>query len=73
MLPGGTDAAGIKNATEIFNKVHTACPKSAIVGGGYSQGSALMHRTVEALPDAVKDHIAGIILYGDTKNKQESK
>jgi len=72
MLPGGTDAGGIGNATALFMKVHEACPKSAILGGGYSQGSAVMHRTVEKLPAAVQDHIAGVILYGDTKNKQEN-
>lgn len=72
MLPGGTDAGGIGNATALFMKAHEACPKSAIVGGGYSQGSAVMHRTVEKLPAAVQDHIAAVILYGDTKNKQEN-
>jgi cutinase len=47
------------------------CPNTIIIGGGYSQGAAITHRTVEKLPQNVKDKIAGIALYGDTQNKQD--
>jgi cutinase len=49
----------------------TKCPKSIIIGGGYSQGAAITHRTVEKLPQNIKDKIAGVVLYGDTQNKQD--
>jgi cutinase len=71
MTPQGADAAGIKMATTLFTSATTKCPKSAIMAGGYSQGAALMHRSIEALPKNVRDRIVAVVLYGDTKNKQE--
>jgi cutinase len=71
MTPQGADAKGIKMATKLFNDAASKCPKAAILGGGYSQGAALMHRSVEALPRNVQRRIAGVVLFGDTKNKQD--
>lgn len=71
LTPGGGDPAGIKEATKDYNLAATKCPETVIVGGGYSQGAAITHRTVEALPENIKARIAGIILYGDTKFKQD--
>lgn len=68
---GGADPKGVEAATSLFNSVHTKCPKSAIVAGGYSQGAAVMHRSIEKLSKAVQDHIAGVTLFGDTQNKQD--
>jgi len=67
----GGDPAGIKEATKDYTLASTKCPQTTIIGGGYSQGAAITHRTVEALPANIKDRIAGIILYGDTKFKQD--
>lgn len=67
----GGDPAGIKEATKDYTLATTKCPKTVIIGGGYSQGAAITHRSVEALPAAVKARIAGIVLYGDTKFKQD--
>jgi len=71
VLPGGAEYAGINKAKELFNAAATACPKSMLVGGGYSQGAALMHRAIESLPQATKDRIAAVVLYGDTQNLQD--
>jgi len=71
MTPGGGDPAGIAEATKDYKLAVTKCPESVIIGGGYSQGAAITHRTVEALPEDVKAKIAGITLYGDTKFKQD--
>lgn len=48
------------------------CPDSVIVSGGYSQGAAMNHRAIEELPAAIQDRIAGVVLYGDTQNKQDN-
>jgi cutinase len=71
MTPGGGDPAGIKEATKDYTLAFTKCPNTIIIGGGYSQGAAITHRTVEALPENIKARIAGITLYGDTKYKQD--
>jgi cutinase len=42
-----------------------------LLGGGYSQGAALQHRAIEALPKNIQDRIAAVVLFGDTKNKQD--
>jgi cutinase len=67
----GADAGGIKNATDLYKSAAQKCPKSVLLGGGYSQGAALQHRAIEALPKSVQDRIAGVVLYGDTKNQQD--
>lgn len=69
---GGADPKGVEAATKLFQDAHTKCPQSAIIGGGYSQGAAVMHRSVEKLSKDVQNHIAGIVLYGDTQNKQDN-
>ena len=68
---GGADPKGVEAATKLFQDAHSKCPKAAILGGGYSQGAAVMHRTIEKLPKDVQNHIAGVVLYGDTQNKQD--
>lgn len=67
----GGDPAGIKEATKDYTLAATKCPDTTIIGGGYSQGAAITHRSVEALPENIKARIAGIVLYGDTKFKQD--
>src|ERR1700712_2254137 len=71
MTPGGAEPGGVKNAQQLFTSAASKCPKAALVGGGYSQGAALMHRAIEALPKNVQDKIVAVVLYGDTKNKQD--
>jgi cutinase len=71
LTPEGGDPAGIADAKRLYNLAATKCPDTIITGGGYSQGAAITHRAVESLPDSVKQRIAGILLYGDTKHKQD--
>lgn len=70
-LPGGTDAKSKKAMADILNAMATQCPDSVILAGGYSQGAAVSHRAIESLDPAVKNQIAGVILYGDTQNTQD--
>jgi len=56
---------------DVLNAMATQCPNSVIVAGGYSQGAAVSHRAIESLDPAVKNQIAGVVLYGDTQNTQD--
>ncbi|KAF3910417.1 Cutinase [Dactylellina cionopaga] len=69
--PGGADYAGIAEMRALFNDAASKCPTSILVGAGYSQGAALVHRAVENLSSSVKDKIAGLVTFGDTQNLQD--
>ncbi|KAF1807898.1 cutinase-domain-containing protein [Eremomyces bilateralis CBS 781.70] len=69
---GGTTAKQINTATQAFNQQMSQCPDAIFVASGYSQGAALMHRTIEKMPQAQKDRIAAVVLYGDTQNQEDN-
>ncbi|OTA92212.1 carbohydrate esterase family 5 protein [Hypoxylon sp. CO27-5] len=45
--------------------------KAALVVSGYSQGAALVHRSVESASNSVKDRIYAIVTFGDTQKAQD--
>jgi len=64
-----TDAASIAKGVDAFNK---AAGCSVLIAGGYSQGAAVMHNVVsKKLSAEVKGKLAGVALFGDTRNKQD--
>ncbi|QDS72374.1 hypothetical protein FKW77_008370 [Venturia effusa] len=69
--PKGTTTAAIGEATKMFKLADSKCPKSVIVFGGYSQGTAVMHSAVSALPAPLKTKVLAGVLFGDTRNKQD--
>jgi cutinase len=67
--PQRTDATSISKGVQAFRQAK-AC--RVIVAGGYSQGAAVMHNVVGRSLDAgTKAKIAGVALFGDTRNKQD--
>ncbi|QDS70494.1 hypothetical protein FKW77_010136 [Venturia effusa] len=64
-----TDAASIQKGLDAFNKA-SSC--EVLIAGGYSQGAAVMHNVVQKkLSAEQKNKLAGVALFGDTRNKQD--
>jgi cutinase len=66
--PTRTDAKSISKGVSTFNQAQNC---RVIVAGGYSQGAAVMHNSVSKLSAALKSKIAGVALFGDTRNLQD--
>jgi len=68
--PQRTDDASIKKGVEAFQQAK-GC--NVIVAGGYSQGAAVMHNVIggKLLDAGLKGNIAGVALFGDTRNSQD--
>ncbi|RGP77053.1 cutinase 3 [Fusarium longipes] len=69
-LPRGTTTAAIREMVGHFNDANQKCPDAVIVAGGYSQGAALAAAAVTDVDDAIREKIAGTVLFGYTKNLQ---
>ncbi|KAF2153627.1 carbohydrate esterase family 5 protein [Myriangium duriaei CBS 260.36] len=63
-----TSKSAVAGAASIFNQVNTKCPNSKVVATGYSQGTAVLYNSIEALPANVKSKILGVTLFGYTAN-----
>jgi len=70
VMPAGTTAGAITEATNMFTSASTKCPSAILVAGGYSQGTAVMMNAVSKLPADIKSKLAGVVLFGYTKNGQ---
>ncbi|KAK5124272.1 hypothetical protein LTR85_001975 [Meristemomyces frigidus] len=58
-LPGGTTKAAYGEAEKLITEAHT------------NQGAAVMDDGIQRLSSDIQAQIAGVVLYGDTRNKQD--
>jgi cutinase len=70
-LAKGTTDGAITEATNMFTTASTKCPNAILTFGGYSQGAAVMHHTITALPSEIKTKLVGGVLFGDTRYKAD--
>jgi len=71
-LPEGTTSDAYNEAIRLFTLANTKCPGSTVVAGGYSQGAAVMVASIRRLSSTIQNQIAGVVLYGNTRNAQEN-
>jgi cutinase len=72
LYPGGVPASSAEDAAELITNAANACPSSQLVVSGYSQGAALVHRSIERVSAAVSARIAAAVTYGDTQRQQDN-
>jgi cutinase len=72
LLPNNADPRGVTNMRNLMLQATQKCPNSKILASGYSQGAAITHAAMENLPPATLNQIAGVALFGDTRNQQEN-
>ena len=53
-----------------FNDANQKCPDAVLIAGGYSQGAALAAASVTDVDAGIREKIAGVVLFGYTKNLQ---
>jgi cutinase len=71
LLPENASPQGISNLKSLLNEANQRCPESIVLVSGYSQGAAIVHAAFDGLSSSIKDQVAGIVLFGDTRNLQE--
>lgn len=55
----------------LITSAATQCPTSKLVVSGYSQGAAMVHRSIEGATAAVKARIFAAVTFGDTQKDQD--
>ncbi|KAI1372499.1 carbohydrate esterase family 5 protein [Hypoxylon crocopeplum] len=68
---GGCDPEDADNMRALITQAATQCPSSKLVVSGYSQGAALVHRSVESATADVKNRIYAAVTFGDTQKEQD--
>ncbi|KAK7750134.1 hypothetical protein SLS62_007882 [Diatrype stigma] len=69
---GGCDPEDAEKMAALITQAATECPDAQLVVSGFSQGAAMVHRSVEQLDTATAGRIAAGVTYGDTQKAQDN-
>ncbi|KAK0122000.1 hypothetical protein ONS95_010267 [Cadophora gregata] len=75
-VPGflaGGDKQGSTKMAQLVMQAMTACPNTAVVMGGYSQGGQLVHNAAAMLPPAMAAKVSSAAIFGDPMNPQRQR
>ncbi len=68
--PQRTDGTSIQIGVNTFERAARQC--RTLVASGYSQGAAVLHNVIgKRLSAGIKNRIAGVVLFGDTRRVQD--
>ena len=68
--PQRTNGASIQIGVTTFQRAAQQC--RTLVASGYSQGAAVLHNVIgKRLSAGIKNRIAGVVLFGDTRRVQD--
>ncbi|KAF3015836.1 hypothetical protein E8E14_005116 [Neopestalotiopsis sp. 37M] len=68
---GGCPPQEAAEMTSLLNSAASACPNSKLVVVGYSQGAAMVHRSIEDATATTVSRIAAAVTFGDTQKAQD--
>ncbi|KAH6646058.1 cutinase [Truncatella angustata] len=71
LASGGCPADEAEDMAVLITQAATKCPSAKLVVAGYSQGAAMVHRSIEQLSAATVAKIAAAVTFGDTQKQQD--
>jgi len=71
LYEGGCPPDEAADMAALITDAATSCPSAQLLVSGYSQGAAMVHRSIEQLSASVRGQIAAAVTYGDTQNQQD--
>ena len=69
--PMGCEDTGVAAFKADIIEAAKKCPSTKIVAGGFSQGAACLHAAFRELDAETLKHVAGVVTFGDTRNKED--
>ncbi|KAF7778444.1 CAZyme family CE5 [Agaricus bisporus var. burnettii] len=64
----GGDPQGARNMANDVTSFANACPDTAIVMSGYSQGAQLVHLSAKQISSSVQERVKAVVVFGDPDN-----
>ncbi|GAB0138344.1 hypothetical protein EsDP_00006580 [Epichloe bromicola] len=70
IYPDGASHEAIGEAMRLLLLAQSKCPDSAIIAGGYSQGTGVIAGAMRQLDQSLQQRVKGVVLFGYTRNEE---